>query len=87
MKFKITYFHLIMAFLPSILVFIFGARWGMDVAQFPWVVLVPLSVILSKEIPESWTRIMSGNTKWNVLIYTLLFILLLVINIKLILDF
>ncbi|MBN8588082.1 MAG: hypothetical protein J0L94_07120 [Rhodothermia bacterium] len=86
-KFKITYFHLLLVLLtfvwPMIWPMIAGHKTGMDVAQFPWIVLIPLSMLLSKEIPDAWKGSMTGNYKYDLMIYILLFIILMVVNLKL----
>lgn len=82
-KFKITYFHLLLVLLTFVWPMIAGHKTGMDVAQFPWIVLIPLSMLLSKEIPEAWKGSMTGNYKYDLMIYILLFIILMVVNLKL----
>jgi len=62
---------------------IVGHKTGMDVAQFPWILLIPLSMLLSIEIPDSWRKPLTGNYKYDLLIYILLFIVLAIVNLKL----
>lgn len=83
MKVKITYFHLVVIFLPTVLVWLFGSNWGMDVAQFPWMFLALVSVVLSKEVPDAWKKPLTGSAKLDLLIYFGVFIVLTLINLKL----